>query len=113
MSGRHTPEVGVVCGKAAPTVLCGGRAMKRTSLPLQVVPRCCRLVQIGTYRVGLFAGSTLAHCGRCALTVPSTWMTPPSVITPRSTNKLKRAKQLSGTASASDKSGFMAKCVCL
>ena len=28
------PEVGAVCGKAARTVLCGGRAMKRTSLPL-------------------------------------------------------------------------------
>ena len=27
-----TPEVGAVCGKAARTVLCGGRAMKRTSL---------------------------------------------------------------------------------
>src|SRR2546429_7547937 len=26
---RHTPEVGAVCGKAARTVLCGGRAMKR------------------------------------------------------------------------------------
>src|SRR3954447_24751988 len=34
---RHTPEVGAVCGKAARTVLCGGRAMKRTSLPLQGV----------------------------------------------------------------------------
>jgi hypothetical protein len=32
---RHTPEAGAVCGKAARTVLCGGRAMKRTSLPLQ------------------------------------------------------------------------------
>ena len=32
---RHTPEVGAECGKAARTVLCGGRAMKRTSLPLQ------------------------------------------------------------------------------
>src|SRR5215472_2524019 len=32
---RHTPEVGAVCGKAARTVLSGGRAMKRTSLPLQ------------------------------------------------------------------------------
>ena len=62
---------------------------------------------------GLFAGSTLGHCGRCALTVPSTWMTPPSVIIPRSANKLKRAKQLSGIASASTKSSFMAKCVCL
>ena len=32
---RHTPEVGAVCGKAARTVLCGGRVMKRASLPLQ------------------------------------------------------------------------------
>src|SRR5215472_2857670 len=32
---RHTPEAGAVCGKAARTGLCGGRAMKRTSLPLQ------------------------------------------------------------------------------
>src|SRR5881397_2734240 len=32
---RHTPEVGAVCGKAARTVLCGGRAMKRASLPLR------------------------------------------------------------------------------
>src|SRR5215813_9172164 len=32
---RYDPEVGAVCGKAARTVLCGGRAMKRTSLPLR------------------------------------------------------------------------------
>src|SRR5207248_4194141 len=32
---RQTLEVGAVCGYAARTVLCGGRAMKRTSLPLQ------------------------------------------------------------------------------
>jgi hypothetical protein len=32
---RHTPEVGAVCEKDARTVLCGGRAMKRTSLPLR------------------------------------------------------------------------------
>jgi hypothetical protein len=31
---RQTPEVRAVCGKAARTVLGGGRAMKRTSLPL-------------------------------------------------------------------------------
>src|SRR5262245_59213987 len=31
---RHTPEVGAVCEKDARTVLCGGRAMKRASLPL-------------------------------------------------------------------------------
>ena len=31
---RHTPEAGAVCGKGARTDLCGGRAMKRTSLPL-------------------------------------------------------------------------------
>ena len=29
---RHTPEVGAVCGKAARTVLCGGRSV-RASLP--------------------------------------------------------------------------------
>jgi hypothetical protein len=40
-------------------------------------------------------------------------MTAPSVITPESANKLKKAKQLSGTASASNKSRFLAKCVCL
>src|SRR5262249_60018249 len=32
---RHSPEVGAVCGKAARTDLGGGRAMKRTFLPLQ------------------------------------------------------------------------------
>src|ERR1700751_4156091 len=36
---RHAPKVGAVCGKAARTVLCGGRAMKRASLPLQEVAR--------------------------------------------------------------------------
>jgi hypothetical protein len=30
---RYSPKVGAVCGKAARTVLCGGRAMKRASLP--------------------------------------------------------------------------------
>ena len=30
---RHPPEVGAVCGKAARTVLCGGRVMKHASLP--------------------------------------------------------------------------------
>src|SRR6516164_1798192 len=34
---RHTPEAGAVCGKAARTDLGGGRAMKRTSLPLQLL----------------------------------------------------------------------------
>src|ERR1700745_3076162 len=29
------PAVGAVCGKAARTVLCGGRAVKRASLPLR------------------------------------------------------------------------------
>src|SRR5262245_56652683 len=32
---RYPPEAGAVCGKAARTDLGGGRAMKRTSLPLQ------------------------------------------------------------------------------
>ena len=31
---RQSPEVGAVCGKAARTDLCGGRAMKSASLPL-------------------------------------------------------------------------------
>ena len=35
---RHIPEVGAVCGKAACTDLCGGRAMKRASLPLLHAP---------------------------------------------------------------------------
>src|SRR6516164_588621 len=37
---RHTPKVGAVCGKVARTVLCGGRALKRASLPLQTAI-CC------------------------------------------------------------------------
>src|SRR6201984_821805 len=35
---RHAPKGGAVCGKAARTVLCGGRAMKRASLPLHCPP---------------------------------------------------------------------------
>ena len=66
------------------------------------------LLRVGaTYRLGLFAGSTLGHCGRRALTVPTRWMTPPSIIIPRSATELKKAKQLNGTASASNKSTFM------
>jgi hypothetical protein len=37
---RHTPEAGAVCGKAARTVLCGGRAVKRASLP-RLADNCC------------------------------------------------------------------------
>jgi hypothetical protein len=66
-----------------------------------------------TYRVEVLANSTLGQCGQRALTVPRTRMTAPSVITPRNANKLKKAKQLSGTASASNKSRFLAKYVCL
>jgi hypothetical protein len=73
----------------------------------------CSPAPTGTYPAGLFAGSTLGHNSRRALTVPSRWITPPSIITPRSANKLKKAKQLSGTASASNKSRFLAKCVYL
>jgi hypothetical protein len=56
---------------------------------------------------GLFAGLTLGHCGRRALTASSTLVTAPSVITPRSANKLKKAKQHNGTASVSNKSRFI------
>jgi hypothetical protein len=65
-------------------------------------------VGAASYPEGLFACSTLSHCGQRALIAPSTWMTAPSVATPRSANKLRKAKQLSGTASASNKSRFMA-----
>ena len=65
------------------------------------------------YPAELFAGLTRGHCGRPALAMLTTWMTAPSVITPRNANKLRKAKQqLSGTAKASNKSRFMAKCVC-
>jgi hypothetical protein len=53
------------------------------------------------------------HLDQHALTLPRAWMTAPSVITPRSANKVKKAKQVSGTASASHKNRFMVKCVCL
>ena len=66
-----------------------------------------------TYRAEVLPNSTLGHCCQRALTVPRTWMTAPSVITPRNVNKLKKAKQLSGTASASNESRFLAKYVCL
>src|SRR2546430_7145819 len=36
---RHTPEVGAVCGKAARTVLCGGRSVM--SVPTASDPLCC------------------------------------------------------------------------
>jgi hypothetical protein len=65
------------------------------------------------YPAELSAGSTRGHCGRPALAMPITLMTAPSVITPRNANQLRKAKQLSGIATASNKSRFMAKCVCL
>jgi hypothetical protein len=36
---RHTPEVGAVCGKAARTVLCGGREVTR--VPTASIAVCC------------------------------------------------------------------------
>ena len=66
-----------------------------------------------SYPAGLFACSTLSHCGQRALIALSTRMIAPSVATLRSANKLRKAKQLSGIASASNKGRFMAKCVCL
>jgi len=61
-----------------------------------------------SYPAGLFACSTLSHCGQRALIAPSTWMTAPSVATPRSANKLRKAKPLSGTASASKPGSVLA-----
>ena len=51
-----------------------------------------RTVGADSYPAGLFACSTLSHCGQRALIAPSTWMTAPSVATPRSANKLRKAK---------------------
>src|SRR5438105_15631478 len=59
---RHTPEVGAVCGKAARTVLCGGRAMKRTSLPLHIPRRNC-VTLLGTAIAPFFCGSAAAQEG--------------------------------------------------
>jgi len=70
-------------------------------------------IDSAAYRTELFAGSSLGHCGPPALAMPITLMTAPSVITPRSANPLRKAKQPSGTATASNKSRFMTKCVCL
>jgi hypothetical protein len=56
--------------------------------------------------------SALGHCVPPDLVMAITLMTAPSVITPRRANELTKAKQLSGTATASNKSRFMAKCVC-
>ena len=64
-------------------------------------------VDPAAYRTELFAGSTRGHCGPPALAMPITLMTAPSVITPRSANQLRKAKQLSGTATASNKSRFI------
>jgi hypothetical protein len=42
------------------------------------------------------------------MNVPPTWSTSPSVNTPRTPSKLRRAKQISGTASATKRNSFMA-----
>src|SRR5438067_13698698 len=47
---RHTPEAGAVCGKAARTVLCGGRPVKRASLPLR---GCSRRIIAAVHESGL------------------------------------------------------------
>ena len=67
----------------------------------------CRRVVAMPYPAELSAGSTRGHCGRPALAMPITLMTAPSVITPRNANQLRKAKQLSGTATASNKSWCM------
>jgi hypothetical protein len=70
-------------------------------------------VSESAYPTELFAGSPRGHCRPPALAMPITLMAAPSVITPRNANQLRKAKQLSGTATASNNSTFMAKCVCL
>ena len=59
---RHTPEVGAVCEKAACTVLCGGRAVKRASLPLQRGPFAA-IAHSRLWHIASFAA--LQHHGSC------------------------------------------------
>jgi hypothetical protein len=121
---RRTPGAGVFRSRIVPGAAVArrhGAAMTASSSdasrnvwlsPPRLTRRHPNRVQ-ATYRVEVLANSTLGQCGQRALTVPRTRMTAPSVITPRNANKLKKAKQLSGTASASNKSRFLAKYVCL
>ena len=67
------PRWGAVCGKAARTVLCGGRTMKRTSLPLPE--------RGGTTRVGPSSGGgvepdapRVAALGPCELRGRHGWL---------------------------------------
>ena len=53
---RHTPKAGAVCGKAARTDLGGGRAVKRTSLPLL----CCARILLHVLTTALGTTWTLA-----------------------------------------------------
>ena len=46
---RQTPEVGAVCGKAARPDLCGGRAVKRASLPLP--DRFCCTAYVASWHI--------------------------------------------------------------
>jgi hypothetical protein len=43
----------------------------------------------------------------CAIAVPAKWSASPSVNTPRKPSELRRAKQISGIASATKKRRFM------
>jgi hypothetical protein len=77
-SCRHTPEVGAVCEKDARTVLCGGRAVKRTSLPLRLAfpllapkrPQACPPESLRGCGQHILASSSSLHDLPC-LTIPS------------------------------------------
>ena len=53
-----------------------------------------------------------SHRGIHAMSVPTTYSTSPSVNTPRKPSKLRRAKQISGTASATKRRRFMSTASC-
>src|SRR6266478_6459528 len=59
---RHSPEVGAVCGKAARTVLCGGRSVMG-------VPTAIAEPVIGRAFARLFAGDDGGGCGVPPLTL--------------------------------------------
>jgi len=66
------PEVGAVCGKAARTVLCGGRAMKRASLPLRVqvtIKKGWILVGISGLTITASFADTIDASTRCPVAI--------------------------------------------
>ena len=66
-----TPKVGAVCGKAERTVLRGGRAMKRTSLPLYRRELQDVIYALASSAVALIVLGAALQCGSDALIMPN------------------------------------------